>query len=187
MGACVQIQVVRPQHASLLSSCPPYCSSLHARSFHPLSCWRCPVDNPCSIQTWTTLSTKNQELFAEGRQFGACVCCVACVFMCSCMFPYACVSVFSELEQAALGGVFCCSWGATVLSPNKSLVPAIVPGEGFWMRGSNFTHPSFSIPTSSQASPTTLSDPLGLAKRQRGSAAGVGWDVWGGAPWPLSY
>lgn len=40
------------------------------------------------------------------------------------------VRVFTELEQGALGGVFCYSWGATVLSPNRSLVPAVVPGEG---------------------------------------------------------
>lgn len=46
---------------------------------------------------------------------------VVVVFMC----------VFTELEQGALGGVFCCSWGATVLSPNRGLVPAVVPREGF--------------------------------------------------------
>lgn len=121
----------------LLSSCPPYCSSLHARSFPPPSYWKCPVGNPLITHTCTTTSTlKTMSCLLK---FGPCVC---CVFMRGCMFPYVCVymCVFSELEQAALGGVFCCSWGATVLSPNRSLVPAVVPREGFWMRGSNFTH-----------------------------------------------
>lgn len=45
---------------------------------------------------------------------------------------YVCVYVcaLTGLEQGVLGGVFCCSWGAPVLSPNRSLVPAVVPGEG---------------------------------------------------------
>lgn len=123
----------------LLSSCPPYCSSLHTCSVPPQSYWKCPVHNPLIIHISTTFSTKNSELFVEDGQFEPCACCVPTY---GCMFPDACVRmcVLSELEQAALGGVFCCSWGATVLSPNRSLVPAVVPREGFWMRGSNFTH-----------------------------------------------
>jgi len=54
---------------------------------------------------------------------------VVCLCVTVCFRVSVCLCVFTVLEQGALGGVFCCSWGATVLSPNRSLVPAIVPGE----------------------------------------------------------
>lgn len=158
--------------------------SVHTRSPHPS------VQQPCPFATNMWNSEKQWVLLCLLRAVGlelvyvVHLCVAACFHVC----------VLTELEQGALGGVFCCSWGATVLSPNRSLVPAVVPGEGFWMRGSNFTHihthkyaHTSSILSSSSASPTTLSVPLGLAEKQRGSGAGVGWDVWGGALWPLSY
>lgn len=47
----------------LLSSCPPYCSSLHAGSFLPLSpsCWRCPADVPLIIRTYITPTLKTMS------------------------------------------------------------------------------------------------------------------------------
>lgn len=173
------------QACSVLSSCPPYCCSQCALALPILL----PSSRAPSLQTCET-PKKQWVLLCLLRAVGlelvyvVHLCVAACFHVC----------VFTELEQGALGGVFCCSWGATVLSPNRSLVPAVVPGKGFWMRGSNFTHihthkyaHTSSILSSSSASPTTLSFPLGLAEKQRGSGAGVGWDVWGGALWPLSY
>lgn len=109
-------------------------------------------------------------MFAEDGQFGACVCCV-------CLCVVACFHVFTELEQGALGGVFCCSWGATVLSPNRSLVPAVVPGEGFWMRGSNFTHTHPPPPPSpARARPPPPPSPVPWDWPRDKEGVGLGWD-----------
>lgn len=182
MCGCTQTQAVRTGRA-------PCCPAVHLIAVLNALPILLPSSRAPSLQTCET-PKKQWVLLCLLRAVGlelvyvVHLCVAACFHVC----------VFTELEQGALGGVFCCSWGATVLSPNRSLVPAVVPGKGFWMRGSNFTHihthkyaHTSSILSSSSASPTTLSFPLGLAEKQRGSGAGVGWDVWGGALWPLSY
>lgn len=113
----------------LLSSCPPYCSRLHIRSFHPVFWGNSCVYDPL---TYVVNSLKKKEGKKKNHPHNGQVAvwsCVCCVFMFSSISVCACV--FSGLEQAALGVAFCCSWGATVLSPNRSLVPAVVPREGF--------------------------------------------------------
>lgn len=137
-------------------------------------------------------SPENNELQVCSAKAGSlelvhvvCFCVAACFHLCMC------VCEFSELEQGAWGGVFCCSWGATVPSPNRSLVPAVVPGEASeWggLTSHTRTHtqplpaqPQLGLPHHPGPAP------LGLAERQRGSGVGVGWDVLGGVLWPLSY
>lgn len=86
------------------------------------------------------------------------------------------VCVFSGMEQAALGGAFCCSWGATVLSPNRSLVPAVVPREGFWMRGSNFTHTHTPSPSPARAWPPPTPSPIPWDCPRDKEGVRLGWD-----------
>lgn len=182
MCECTHTQAVRSQHASC-------CPAVHLIAVHcTLSLFaRCPTAKCPTVSSRTHTSnpkhTPNNELFRGDGQYGPRIC---CVFKSGCMFPHVCLyaCVYVKAEQAALGGVFCCSWGATVLSPNRSLVPAVVPREGFWMRGSNFTHTPPPSPFPVQAGlPHHPLRSLGTGQETKR----VGWDVWGGALWPLSY
>lgn len=163
MCGCTHTQAVRKWRASC-------CPAVHLIAVHfTLTLFMPCLVNPLKIRACATNNSKNNGLSAEDGSVWSLW--TLCVYV----WLHVSVCVFSELEQAALGGVFCCSWGATVLSPNRSLVPAVVPREGFWMRGSNFTHtPPPLHPQLEPGLPHHPLYPLGLAKRQKGVR--LGWD-----------